>query len=134
VLGLFGPLNRRRAERDANAAAQLYELRERARSSGRGAYVVHVLSVYQQARRGTKAFVKNDATGAVRDAWFWWSRIKPGEILLVEASSGWGPHSGRTDVLYVGGEHRGRGISQGLPSGTAKRARRHEARARAGRA
>jgi hypothetical protein len=94
--------------------------------------LVHVQQVYQYAQRGTKAIVRDDASGYVSDAWFWWERVAPGQAVAVHASRGWGPHTGRNNVLYVGQEgNRISGVLEILSSGTVARAGRHEALQRA---
>lgn len=59
------------------------------------------------------------------DAWFWWSRVEPDEIAAVEASTGYGPHTPREDVLYIGDERTGSGIQHVMSAHDAKRAERH---------
>ena len=132
VMGPIGWWRRRQAKRDAQAALQLKELRAWADATP-NALLLRVRSVYQHARRGTKAFVKQDHTGQERDAWFWSARVHPGEVVAVKASSGWGPHSNRKDVLYVGGEHAGSGVHTVLPAKTVKAALRHFRQARTAR-
>jgi hypothetical protein len=124
VARLFRWLRERRAGRDAHAYAALSEMRERTTRLP-GVEVVFVQYVYQYARRGTKAIVRLDRTGEQRDAWFWWSRVRPGQMAGVQVSTGWGPHSERDGVLYVGGEHTGSGIHQLMSSRDVNRARRH---------
>lgn len=118
-------LRDRRAQRDAQAAALIEELRLEARGHGR--QVVHVLNVYQRAKRGSKAAIIHDATGARRDAWFWWTTVLKGQTLLVNGGSGWGPHH-RREVLYIGKETHGPGVIRELPPGTWRAAQRHDRR------
>lgn len=113
--------------RRARAAAALQEMRAAA-SREPPAYVLEVVSIFHAARRGTKATVRMDGTERIFDAWFWWSRLKPGQTLLVSASSGFGPHTGRHGVLYVGTESGDRGIHRSLSPNQSKRARRHLSR------
>jgi hypothetical protein len=40
-------------------------------------------------------------TGRQQDAWFWNWHVPTGAYLLVNASSGYGPHSHNPNVLYV---------------------------------
>lgn len=105
----------------------LQELRTGARTIPHG-YVVHVTSVYQRARRGTKAMVDVEGVGS-KDAWFWWSTVVPGQVLLVSAGRNWGPHSHRRDVFYVGSESGATGVHRVLSARTARRAARHQRRA-----
>jgi hypothetical protein len=113
------------------AAADLHHVRERVAATP-GMALVHVQQVYQHATRGTKAIVRDDASGYVSDAWFWWARVAPGQAVAVYASRGWGPHTGRDNVLYVGREeNRTSGVLEILLSGTVARAARHDALQRA---
>jgi len=91
---------------------------------------LHVLRVYQYAARGTKAIVEDDRSGAVFDAWFWWTRVQPGETVAVHADFGWGPHTQRDNVLYVGDASGTVGVLDVLPAGTAAAAARHLGRTR----
>lgn len=110
--------------RDARGYAILSEMRDYVASLQRGE-IVWVESVYQKGRRGTKAIVYLERTEERRDVWFWWSHVEPGEIAAVEASVGYGPHTLRDDVLYIGGEHTGSGIHHVMSALDVKRARRH---------
>src|SRR5688500_9038137 len=101
-------LRARRRAADERAAELLAELRAAAQSTPHE-YVVYVTSVYQRARRGTKAMVEVEGVGT-RDAWFWWSTVTPGQMLLVGAKRDWGPHSHRRDVFYVGTEFGSTGV------------------------
>jgi hypothetical protein len=99
-------------------------LRDRAAEEP-GLLLLEVDHVYQQARRGTKAIVRHDNFGSYRDAWFWWARVQPGQMVLVHATNGWGPHTGRDNVLYVGGERTGAGVLEVVDPRTLAAARRH---------
>jgi hypothetical protein len=121
---LFRWLRDRRAGRDAQAYAALGAMRERVARLP-GGEVVFVQFVYQHARRGTKAVVRLDSTGEQRDAWFWWSRVRPGQMAAVQVSTGWGPHTQRDGVLYVGGEQAGSAIHELMSSRDVIRAGRH---------
>ena len=129
VLGMFGW--GARARRDAEAAARVDQLR--ASASTFGGRVVLILQVYQQVKRGTKAYVQLDGVGWTRDAFFWWVRLEPGSMVVATSSTGWGPHTRREDVLWVGGEHRpaGTGIHAVAPAADVKRWERHHRRVRA---
>lgn len=117
-----------RRRRDARAHAILSGMRDYAADLP-GCEVVFVGSVYQNARRGTKAVVYLERTGEGRDAWFWWARVRAGQMAVVKASTGYGPHTPRDDVLYVGGERTGSGIHWIMSARNVKRARRHDKRA-----
>ncbi len=70
------------------------------RSAGQG-HLLQITQVYQRGRRGSKAVVTWCDTGRRQDAWFWNWHVPLGAYLLVNASSGYGPHSHNPDVLYV---------------------------------
>jgi hypothetical protein len=88
-------------ERDATAAQSWAEFHRYA--TGNGWFLLYVQNVYQHAHRGSKAIVSiyGDA-GVSRDAWFWWEQVQRGSVVAVSLSQGWGPHTGRDDVLYIG--------------------------------
>lgn len=124
---LRGPirlLRDRRAKRAAQAYARVRGLRE---LTARLPFVevVFVQDVYQRARRGTKAPVLVERTGQQHDAWFWWSRVSSGQMAAVQFSEGWGPHTHRDGVLYVGHKETGHGIYELLSAQEVKRASRH---------
>ena len=116
-------LRSRRRAADERAAELLEELRAAARSTPHE-YVVYVTSVYQRARRGTKAMVEVEGVGT-RDAWFWRSTVTPGQMLLVSAHRNWGAHSHRRDVFYVGTDSGPTGVHRVMSAKTARRAARH---------
>jgi hypothetical protein len=115
----------RRLRKDAAAASALKEMRHSTKVD-RGTLVVHIVRVYQIARRGTKAVVEMDSNGRTRDAWFWYARVARGQCHLISASSGYGPHTNRDNVLYVGHEDGTHGILQTLSPRQARRALRFE--------
>ena len=100
------------------------EMRARAAQTA-GVEMIFVRQVYQYAQRGTKAVVAFDTTAEHRDAWFWWSRVNPGQMAAVRISTGWGPHTQRDGVVYVGSELTGSGICEVLSARDVTRARRH---------
>ena len=67
--------------------------------AGRGR-LAQVVTVYQNARRGTKAILRWDSTGQRQDAWFEAMRVEPGQWLLLEGRDGYGWHH-RTDCHYA---------------------------------
>ncbi|MFF3693223.1 hypothetical protein [Streptomyces sp. NPDC002221] len=90
---------RSRRKRTAALAAQ-WQAFQQHRSSGQG-QPLQVTRVYQRGRRGSKAVVTWCDTGWQQDAWFWNWHVPVGAYLLVNASSGYGPHSRNPNVLYV---------------------------------
>ncbi|MGQ4436652.1 MULTISPECIES: hypothetical protein [unclassified Streptomyces] len=90
---------RSRRKRTAALAGQ-WQAFQQHRSSGQG-QLLQVARVYQRGRRGSKAVVTWCDTGRQQDAWFWNWHVPAGAYLLVNASSGYGPHSHNPNVLYV---------------------------------
>ncbi|MFD4323572.1 hypothetical protein ACFWQC_02990 [Nocardioides sp. NPDC058538] len=119
---MFGRLNERAAaewSRFTNRAAQL------------GLSIVTVVDVYQYAQTGTKALVNLYGEAESRDAWFWWEHVDPGMTLAVALSTGYGPHTHRDGVIYVGSEQNGSGVYDAVTAKTVVRAQRHQLRAAA---
>jgi len=84
--------------REPHLAARWQWATERSGSAGG---LVFVRSVYQHARRGSKAVVVwCDGRGA-QDAWFAGRQEHPGHYLLLRGGVGWGPHNRNPRVLYV---------------------------------
>ncbi|WP_406021827.1 hypothetical protein OH802_21345 [Nocardioides sp. NBC_00850] len=98
--------------RNARAAARWMRFAERAASDG--LTIVRVLDVCQVARTGTKAVVTIYDDHRARDAWFWWDRVEAGSTLAVVFSSGYGPHSLRDGVIFVGNQTTGSGVHDRL--------------------
>ncbi|MFJ1707115.1 hypothetical protein [Kitasatospora sp. NPDC088346] len=94
--------SRRRRERVALAAQWDWMLREREARRPTGVRMLQVESVYQRARRGSKARVRWCDSGAVQDAWFQGWHAPPGAFVLAVGQTGWGPHNQIRNVLYVG--------------------------------
>lgn len=90
---------RSRRRRTAALVAQ-WQAFQRHRSSGQG-QLLRITRVYQHGRRGSKAVVTWCESGRQQDAWFWNWHVPAGAYLLVNASSGYGPHSHNPNVLYV---------------------------------
>ncbi|MCT7355156.1 mS29 family ribosomal protein [Streptomyces sp. 15-116A] len=86
-------------KRMAALAAQ-WQAFQQHRNAGRGD-LLQITRVYQRGRRGSKAVVTWCDTGRQQDAWFWNWHVPAGAYLLVNASSGYGPHSHNPNVLYV---------------------------------
>ena len=88
---------KRKDERCAQITSQFYENARRHRHS-----LVTVLTPTQFARRGSKAIISVDG-GPPCDAWFWWFRVAPGQVVAVDhIGQGWGPHTHRHGVIYIG--------------------------------
>lgn len=70
--------------------------------------------------------IYGDSSGIRRDAWFWWEQVHKGSVVAVRPTVGWGPHSGREDVLYIGTEvsHQS-GVYGAVDATTLTRANRH---------
>ncbi|MER6971117.1 hypothetical protein ABT304_08695 [Nocardioides sp. NPDC000445] len=115
--------------RDARAAAKWVRFARHA--AHYGLTIVHVVDVYQLAPNGTKAVITVYGDPQARDAWFWWDRVDVGTTLAVAFSSGYGPHSHRDDVIFVGSKMTGSGVYDRLSSRTLDRAQRHQIRSEA---
>ncbi|MDP7703701.1 MULTISPECIES: hypothetical protein [unclassified Mycobacterium] len=100
---MFGWLTQN--QRDAAAAqtwAGFYSY-----ATANGLHMLCIEKVYQHAHRGSKAivFIYGENAGARRDAWFWWTQVQQGSVVAAYLSEGWGPHTNRDHVLYIGDEH-----------------------------
>jgi len=86
-----------------------------------------ILQVYQQLRRGTKAYVQLDGHPWTRDAFFWWTPVNVGSMVVVTTTTGWGSHTNRNDVLWIGRERPtgAHGIHAVIPAADVKRWARH---------
>ncbi len=112
--------------RDARAAARWVRFAEHAADNR--LTIVHVIGVYQLAWNGTKAIIAVYGDPQARDAWFWWDTVERGATLAVATSSGYGPHTQRDDVVFVGGQTAGSGVYDRLSSKVLARAQRHQIR------
>lgn len=115
-------------QRDAAAAQDWLALRRDA--DAHHLTVLYIHDVYEHDRRGSKAYVSfynGDTMAERRDAWFWWPWVQNGSVVAVSIiNEGWGPHSNRPDVLYIGDPHIGQtGIDARIDTRTFNRARRH---------
>jgi hypothetical protein len=117
---------RRQRERDL-ALAQRWDAMERLRATTPGAGLIGIVTVYQRARRGTKAVIMWLETGREQDAWFAANWPSAGSVALVRGSTGWGPHNQNPDVFYVQPSQ----VLDLLPPGTPEAVERHRARVRA---
>ena len=97
-----------------------------------GHHRVFISSIQLGSRRGTKAWILVDDDPTPRDSFFWWHRLMPGQLLIAAISSGYGPHTRRTDVIYIGREDypAAQWIYAVITPGELKRWRRHHVRAR----
>lgn len=97
-------------------------------TTGNGWTLLYVQNVYQHAQRGSKAMVSiyGDHPGVSRDAWFWWEQVQRGSVVAVNLSQGWGPHTQRDDVLYIGdGPTQTNGVQATFSTTELTRAQRH---------
>lgn len=119
-------LLRPRPEQDA-AAAQLWASFH-SHATANALQMLYIEDVYQHAARGSKAYVSiyGDSSGIRRDAWFWWAQVRKGSVVAVRPTVGWGPHSGRENVLFIGTEssHQS-GVYGAVDARTITRAHRH---------
>jgi hypothetical protein len=93
-----------------------------------GLFIVTVVDVYQLARQGTKAVIAAQGETHCRDAWLWWEWIDPGTTLAVALSTGFGTHTHRDGVVYVGSQQGGSGIYDRVSAKTVAHAQRHHRR------
>lgn len=118
---------KRKDERCAQAASQFFESARHNRHS-----LVTVIRPTQFARRGSKAIISVDG-GPPCDAWFWWYRVAPGQVIAVDhLGQGWGPHTHRPGVTYIGSE-AACGVHAWLTADVWARAQRHNTGGRIGR-
>ncbi|PVA44670.1 hypothetical protein DDJ48_01690 [Mycobacteroides abscessus] len=117
-------------ERDAQAAQSWANFHHYTASNGWT--LLHVQSVYKHGNRGSKARVSvyGDTTRTNRDSWFWWHQAQRGSVVAVRGlSQGWGPHTHRDDVLYIGNEFSHQdGIQAVFDARELKRAQQHWSR------
>lgn len=85
-------------------------------------------SVYQRARRGSKAVIVWQATGVRHDTWFWGWHPPPGAFLLLEGSRGYGPHNRNPNVLYVQPDQVHAVVDASAPAAWQRHASRRAAR------
>ena len=117
---------RQQPQRDADAAQTWARFHQYAAANH--LHLLYIEHDYQHAQQGSKAFVSiyDDPTRTTRDAWFWWTQVQKGSVVAVRLSQGWGPHTNRDDVLYIGaGPTRQSGIYASLDAKILTRARRY---------
>jgi hypothetical protein len=114
-------------ERDAAAAHTWANFHHCAVSNGWQLLEVH--SVYERWPPGSKAYVSRygDAARVVSDSWFWWHHVQPGSVVAVRGlGMGWGSHTGKDGVLYIGSEYdRQSGVQATFGAKELTRAQRH---------
>ena len=117
----------RRRRRDEKAARDVAAFLRHEVALGRQA--LRIVNVYQRAARGSKAVVQVCGQDNVVDTWFWWYWAEPGSLVSVLPEVGWGPHTARSGVHYVGHEHAAvHSILGYVPSQDVIRADRHARR------
>jgi len=96
--------------------------------------LLYVHDVYEDWDRGSKAHVSlydgTTTAGGRRDSWFWWHHVRPRSVVAVNRiGEGWGSHTGKNGVLYIGDEdtHRS-GVQATFGAAELARARRHWSR------
>lgn len=92
--------------------------------------LLYVQKVYERhPKKGCKARVSiyGEPGSTWRDAWFWHHQVQPGSVVAVAASQGWGSHTRRDDVLFIGSQDHP-GVHASLDAATVRRAQRHHRR------
>lgn len=116
--------------RDAAAAQSWANFHHYSVTNGWQLLYIHTLE--EDWGRGSKAHVSiySDATTVVRDSWFWWHHVQPGSVVAVGGlSQGWGSHTCKEDVLYIGNEHTHQtGVQATFEAKELTRAQRHWSR------
>lgn len=94
-----------------------------------GLRLLYVQRIYKRQPNGCKAQVSiyGDSESTLRDAWFWRTQVAPGSVVAVNVSEGWGPHTRRDDVLFIGSQDRP-GVHATLDAATVRRAQRQHHR------
>ncbi|MFJ1730197.1 hypothetical protein [Streptomyces sp. NPDC088254] len=100
VVAMIVPLKVRSRRKRMSALAAQWQAFQQHRNAGRGD-LLQITRVYQRGRREAKAVVTWCDIGRQQDAWFRNWHVPAGAYLLVNASSGYGPHSHNPNVLYV---------------------------------
>lgn len=94
--------------------------------------LLYIHDVYEDWNNGSKAHVSiyDDANSGRRDSWFWWHHVQPRSVVAVNRiGAGWGSHTGKNGVLYIGDEHSHRsGVQATFSAAELARARRHWSR------
>lgn len=87
-------------KRDRDAAKQ-WDAMTAVAARTPGSAIAHVQTVYQRARRGTKAVIVWQETGYAQDSWFKGAFPAAGSTVLLHGSTGWGPHNHNPRVFYI---------------------------------
>jgi hypothetical protein len=112
---------RRRA--DAEISEQWDDI-HRQKATTPGADLAEIATVYQRARRGTKAIIEWIESGERQDTWFAHHWPAPGAIVLIRGSTGWGPHNHNPNTYYVAPGD----VLRELPARSRKAVQRHHRR------
>jgi hypothetical protein len=104
-------LERRRAAQAARYEAVQQTLQW---AEGQGLVAGRIQHVHQRARRGSKAVVIL-STGYVVDCWFWYFRPEAGSFVVIQPSVGFGPHTGSSQVHFIGSETGGPDVRAVVP-------------------
>jgi hypothetical protein len=112
-------------QRDAAAARVWEEFHRYATAQHLDVLFIH--DVYRRAQTGSKAHVSiyNDHSGATRDAWFWRTQVRKGSVVAVRLDEGWGPHTQRDDVLFIGNSPHQPAVCAAIGRSTLRRARNY---------
>lgn len=78
--------------------------------TAQGFVPVKVLRVYQHAQRGSKAVLPLP-DGQQVDAWFWWYQVSAGTYVFVAPGVGYGSHTHKNDVRYIGSKAGQHGVA-----------------------
>ena len=120
------------ARKDEQAAGVVTALRVRV-SSDPSLGMARVTGIQQDGRRGMKAWISLDPAGEIRDSFFWHVHdLSVGDVVVIRSSVGFGPHTRRDDVIFIGSERGGPGVLDRIPARTVQRAARHDRRQQAG--
>lgn len=124
---LFTTPGDRQDSSDVGAVQQWVALHDYALAHG--LRLLYVQRVYKRQPNGCKAqmSIYGDSGSTLRDAWFWRTQVAPGSVVAVNVSEGWGPHTRRDDVLFIGSQDRP-GVHATLDAATVRRAQRQHHR------
>ncbi|MFK4299627.1 hypothetical protein ABH924_004812 [Arthrobacter sp. GAS37] len=106
----------KRAEQRRQHVAHMAAIFRDAAASARanGLRLVRIRTIYQVAQRGTKCLVENE-DGSIQDVWFWFYFPHIGQVLVVDGGTGYGQHTHRDGVLYIGSHSGQHGVHGQIP-------------------